>query len=156
MAAIKKELEGFSKRKELAWGNLTYNLQRLDLLIISISGAGIYTSLELSKFLFEQKFCSHTLAKFKFPAIIFLMAIIFNLISQYTGYLSNKYEYLLCDEQIENHGFENDDFIKNEINRLDKNANISDRWTSALNLSSLILLIIGLIILIIFFFNITF
>jgi hypothetical protein len=39
-------MEDIKERKKLAYEGMIYGLQRLDLLIITISGAGIYACLE--------------------------------------------------------------------------------------------------------------
>lgn len=152
----KQELQKFSERMQLTLGNMNYGLQRLDLLIISISSGGIYTCLEMIKFLVEHNFCSYTVGTFKYPSILFIIAIVANLISQYTGYKSNEFDYLMCDEHIYCNGKEKDEVSQSQIDKLDKKSENYNKITNFLNLSSLILLILGLIFLVFFYSNIIF
>jgi len=150
----KKLSDKLNHRRQLTLDNMDYSLKRLDLLIISVSGAGIYACLETSKFLIEQK--KDFLVAIAFPAILFLIAIIANLISQFTGYLSNKFDYYMCDKQIDCNGKKIDETSQEEINNLDGKSQLFDDITSHLNIASLALLIAGLFFLIVFYTNITF
>lgn len=150
----KKRLsEKLNHRKQLTLDNINYSLHRLDLLIISISGAGIYACLETAKFIVEKG--KTIMFEIQFPTLLFVVAIVANLISQYTGYLSNKYDYCMCEKQI-NCKSEIDELSKREIKNFDSKSQIFDNITNWLNIISLALLILGLIFLMIFFCNITF
>lgn len=140
-----KEREKLLETKKLNMENMTYSMQRLDLLIISISGAGVYATLEMSKFIIEKKFCFATISKFHIPAILFLLAIIANLLSQYTGYLSNLYDFYLCDEKIDCNGKNANDEQEKVFERLDKISSRYNTVTDLLNKGSLLLLVFGII-----------
>ncbi len=143
-------------RKKITWDNYTYGIQRMDLLIISISSAGIYACLEFSKFLFEQNFCGFTISLFRFPAIVFILSIVSNLISQRTGYNSNRYDWMICNEKIECHGNIPSEIITQKIADLDCKAQRLSTITDRLNSISLYCLILGLGLLIGFYIYLTF
>lgn len=145
LEARKKYLDKYIHRKQLSLDNLNYGLHRLDLLIISISGAGIYACLETSKFLIEQK--KDLIIAIEIPAFLFIIAIIANLISQFTGVRSNKFDYSMCNKQIDCNGKLPVGLSKTEIDKLDKKSQRFDDITNYLNLASLALLIVGLIFL---------
>lgn len=148
----KKLIEKLIHRKQLTLDNMNYSLHRLDLLIISISGAGVYTCLEFSKFMLEKD--KEISSAIQISTLLFVLSIVLNLISQYTGYLSNRYDYAMCEEKI-NCNDDNDE-INSKIESLDKKSQRFDDITSFLNITSLCLLILGLIFLCVYFFNITF
>lgn len=122
-----------------------YSLKRIDLLIISISAAGIYIIFE-------------TLREFKtggvaieYPLIIFtsglslMLAIISNFFSQKTGYNANKYEEKYTAIELERiKGEEVDDCIQKEY---DKKTKLYNWWTNNLNTFSIVFMIVGLILL---------
>src|ERR1035437_428464 len=64
---------------------LFYSVQRIDLLLISISGAGIFACWEIFKYMHEQKmapcFCG-----LKISVTLFVTTIILNFISQFVSY----------------------------------------------------------------------
>lgn len=148
----KKLAKKLIHRKQLTLDNMNYSLHRLDLLIISISGAGVYACLETAKFMVEKQ--KEIEFAIQFSTLLFIVSIIANLISQYTGYLSNRYDYSMCEAKI--NCKEDDELTNLEIKKLDKKSQNFDNMTNLLNIISLGLLIIGLIFLIIYFYNITF
>jgi len=125
-----------------------YSLRRMDLLIISICGAGIYIIFE-------------TLREFKTgeigiendniliaTGIFFLLAITINFISQITGYHANNNEEKFIIMEL-------DKIQERKINEQEQkslNANVTsyDSWTSILNIASIGLMFLGLIFLAIF------
>jgi hypothetical protein len=119
-----------------------YSIQRIDLLIVSISGAGIYLSLETLKYSIEHHYCNNILLKI--CGAVFVSALIINFISQYTGERANDYEMKWCDEKLDN----NDIAAKrNEVH-----AERYSKATGILNISSMIAMFLALILLIMYFF----
>lgn len=151
MAKQKKILEGYIEIQKQNTENMTYSMQRLDLLIISLSGAGVYSTMELSKFLAEQHFCHIAISNFQFPALAYISAIIANLLSQYTGYKSNDFDFQHCNEKIKANKRKqgSTDWLK--ILKLDKKSYIFDKITHILNFLSLLLLIAGMILTVFFY-----
>jgi hypothetical protein len=138
-----QKIDDYKEQKKLMLKITEYGTQRIDLLIISVSGAGIYLCLETVKFYLaknEQINCS-----IKISAAFFLISIFFNILSQYLSINSsdNYYEYY-C-ELLEEHP----DLKK--VNIYKKKATENATSTEILNYLSGATLTIGAIILFIFF-----
>ncbi|WP_163406992.1 hypothetical protein [Flavobacterium ajazii] len=87
--------------KKQSWDGMFYSIQRIDLLIISICGAGIYVCLETIKYIATtHNLCAETLY-IKVSAGSFLGGIILNFVSQQYGYKANLQSYLMYDCEIE-------------------------------------------------------
>ena len=151
--------EMMKKKEELrynAWNEhlnstrerINYSVRRMDLLIISISGAGIYIIFEtLREFKKGQiEICNSSLIIAS--GIFFLLAIMVNFLSQRAGYQANTNEesYTLLKLQ-EIKGQEVDEESQQ---KLDKKVNRYNKLTEILNISSIILMFIGLIMLTVF------
>lgn len=130
-----------------------YAIRRLDLLIVSISGACIYIVLETLKFLYssdapEIKTCT---ALLKISAIFAVFAIIVNLISQITGLYSNKYETEYASQNIyiqeEEKDKDRDKQEYDESNRLMKLADDYGNYTRLMNIISTSLMFLPIIFL---------
>lgn len=122
-----------------------YSIRRIDLLIISISGGGIYVIFE-------------TLREFKtgnvqienpnillVSGLALLFAIILNLFSQYTGYYSNNYEERYINLELSK--IEGNKIDECEQENIDKKVNFYNKLTDFFNTSSLLLMILGIILL---------
>jgi len=136
-------MERIKERQKRSWQGMFYTVQRLDLLIISISGAGIYICLEALKFLKEQKLPEHNLIKV--AGFVLLFAIIFNFVSQILGYWANYYDYLYCDEKLEEIPNESD------LKKFETNSDCYNKWNKYFNLASAIIMFFGLAFLITYF-----
>lgn len=64
-------------------------MQRIDLLIISVSGAGIYSCWDILKFLAEKKLTSD-LTMLRISGFLFLFTIILNFIGQWSSFQANS------------------------------------------------------------------
>ncbi len=129
-------------RQKLSWEGTFYSLKRIDLLIISISGSGIYICFETIKYLVENKY-SDIPSLIKCSGITFLLAIIINFISQITGHLSNKNDFLMCDAELA----EDED----DINKYDKESAKYDKITQIFNYSSMVFMCVGLATIVYYF-----
>lgn len=136
-----KEIEAHKERKQLSYSNLFYSEQRIDLLIIAMSGAGIYVCLETIKYLSSNGKNIEILLKL--PGCFLLGAVICNFIAQLLSRIANKHDYLMClcvDDQ-------NDCDAKIH----DKKSEIYSKAVSITNLISMISMFIGLTLLLIYF-----
>ena len=86
------------ERKKMAWQGWTYSAQRIDFLIITICGAGIYTVLETIKFAIEKEIADVNLLKVS--GGIFALSIVINFLSQLTGKWSNHHDMRWCHEKL--------------------------------------------------------
>ncbi|RKS42571.1 hypothetical protein BC962_3238 [Gillisia mitskevichiae] len=146
--AIIYDMERIIERQKLSSQGLFYSVQRIDLLIVSISGAGIYLCLETLKYLKDNNLELGNLIKWS--GGILLLAIIINFVSQFLGNKSNYYDYLYCGSILD---AENnpDDAQQAEINKYDCISDVYDKFTTIFNYASAILMLSGLILLISYF-----
>lgn len=124
-----------------------YSIQRIDLLIISISGAGVYTCFEIMKYIDNNpvlKTAHGFNVPFKWSGLCFIFAIIVNFVSQWTAYQGSSIALDSSKLELEEESEEN----KATIKKLDDASNGYRKFTVAANLTSNALMIIGLLILI--------
>jgi hypothetical protein len=135
-------------RKQMAWQGWLYAVQRIDLLIISISGAGVYVCLETLKY--HKQTPLDFILSIKIAGLCFVIAIVVNLISQFTGKSANMYDMRMSQAKIDDTTSPSEQ-TKNDIVKLDRKSEAFSTWTDWLNLSSLAVMFVGLITLITFF-----
>lgn len=131
---------------------IVYSSQRMDFLIITVSGAGIYVGLETIKY----SFATHELPLIfliKISGILFCFSIIINFISQITSRMGNHYDYLASSEKIEQSSPPTQEQIIN-IRHFESKANTYDNVTGKLNTASTILMLLGLSIIVCYFISI--
>jgi hypothetical protein len=136
------------ERYRLSHHGWFYAIQRIDLLIIAISGAGVYVGLEVLKFSIDHKL--DLLWMIKSSGITLVLAISLNLISQMTGKKANRYDMIMCDYKLH---LDNES-SQSDICKVERYDDLSERYsgyTRTLNILSLIFMGIGLLTLIIFF-----
>jgi hypothetical protein len=151
-----KYLAKLQKHEDILRSNTTYSIQRIDLLIISVSSAGIYVSLEIMKYITESKLLTLIQIKdfnfgFKITGALFLLSIIINFISQWSAYRANFYSLDSTKKKIEAKEYKVDNNEKTK--ELDALANTYNRTTAWTNQLSTILMIIGLALLMVFTWN---
>ena len=128
-----------------------YSIRRMDLLIISISGAGIYVIFETLREFKSGKIPIDDSTLLLICGLCFLTAIISNFISQKTGYYSNDFEEkYICIELRKIQGKKIDGCLQDEF---DKKVKRFNKITNILNIVSISLMLIGLILLAIFNFS---
>jgi hypothetical protein len=140
----------FEERKKLSNQYWHYSIQRIDLLVISISGAGIYVILESFKFFYDKKICCCDYIFLKISGFLFIASIIVNLLSQLTGKKANEYDVKWCDANMNKTENPDNNSIF-EIASLDAKAHLNSKWTDYLNKLSIISMSIGLLTLVYFF-----
>jgi hypothetical protein len=141
-------METIKERHKNAWEAWIYSMQRIDTLIITICGAGIYVVLESLKNFTEHPLTIMWLVKSS--GLLFLTAIIVNFVSQYTGKKANHYEYCWCVKKLES-GETPTEIQLGSLHKLDCLADIYSKWTDSLNIISMIFMFGGLITIMIFF-----
>ena len=146
--AITYDMERIKERQKLSSQGIFYSVQRIDLLIVSISGAGIYLCLETLKYLKVNNIELGILIKWS--GGILLLAIIVNFISQFLGNKSNYYEYLYCESILESNN-KPSDIQQAEISKYDCISDVYDKFTTIFNYASALLMLSGLILLISYF-----
>lgn len=155
---MKSSLEG----KKQSWDSMFYSVQRMDLLIISISGAGIYVCLEAIKYMATNKdLCSDT-CFIKISAGLFLVGIITNFFSQHYGYLANYNSYLMYECEVDVDDINSLDEISAdqqvrltnldcESREFEKKSEKLSNLTTNLNYFSMAFMFLGLIVIFLYF-----
>jgi hypothetical protein len=136
-------MEKWKERHKIAHQGWMYAIQRIDLLIIAISGAGIYLALEVLKFIVTfNKVFSNTIY-IKSGGVFFVLAIVINFISQYTGMLSNKHDMLWCEMKTDTGDSPNDEQLA-AMTISDYKAEKYDCITTKLNITSMLVMFLGI------------
>ncbi|CAM4287795.1 DUF3899 domain-containing protein [Zobellia roscoffensis] len=120
----------------------------MDLLVISISGGGIYIIFETLRELTEMQVLLDNKKLLLFSGLSLLLGMITNFTSQVTGYHANTNEecYILQElKKIEGKKFDECSQLK-----FDKKVNFYNRWTNILNNSSIVFMFLGIVLLAIF------
>lgn len=148
-------MEKIIERKKQAWDNMFYSTQRLDLLIVSLSGAGIYVCLETIKYFATKTKPEPCGALIKISGFIFILAIILNFLSQHYGFKGNEQDYLMCDAEMDLNTMDLDEqkkeTLSGEIEKHDKLAETYSKYTKYMNYFSMLTLFVGLILIVLFF-----
>ncbi|MES2381997.1 MAG: hypothetical protein V4538_13205 [Bacteroidota bacterium] len=141
-------MDDINDRKKMAWEGWFYAIQRIDLLIISISGAGIYVVLETLKYSIEKTLSN--VWQIKGAGILFVAAIVINFLSQFTGKEANGHEMKMCAVKL---SANKKKISKNKklISKHDTLATIYTNWTNFFNMFSFILMV-GALIMVMYFF----
>lgn len=137
------------KHIELTKENTRYSSDRFDILIISLSTSALVFSIGFIKDIVID-FSSLDTSCLKTSWLLFVIALISNLISQVSGYFSNFYDIKVTASMIreERGNPKDDDEVRN-----DQMHKCFNYITHFLNLASLMNFIIGVIILISFISN---
>ncbi len=138
----KFKIEKAKDRQKLSWEQLTYSERRIDLLLISISGAGIYVCLETIRFLSEKESSPHFLIWISSTA--FLCSIILNFIGQFQGRKSNYYDFLMCQAEIDSCEEPNNTLHKQEMDKYDSLSEKYNKRVAPINIICTSLMIIGI------------
>ena len=125
-----------------------YSVRRFDLLIISISGAGLYIIFETLRELKTGNIESNNSWLLIISGILFLFSIISNFISQKTGEKSNTYEEKYIYMELDSIKGLKIDRLEQE--RLDTEVQFYNKCTEILNNTSMIFMLVGLVMLGIF------
>lgn len=137
----KDEIKAYSERKNLSYSNMFYSVQRIDLLVIAISGGGIYVCFETLKYLSENHRCVSLWLKWSL--FILLFSIILNFLSQMFGKKSNEHDYLMCLEAENQNRAEHDTH--------DRKSESYSKAVDFSNIASVITMFVGLSLLAIYF-----
>ncbi len=139
-----EKLEAHIKKCE---DNSKYALDRLDILIITLSTGALGFSITFIKDIIKVK-CIECLCLLQFSWSLFALSIISNLVSQMTSYQASRLDIKVTKNIIRSKkGAES----RVDEQKLDDRKNNLNTWTKVLNMSSLCLLILGIVLVICFF-----
>jgi hypothetical protein len=124
--------------------NKLYAVKRIDIVLITLSSAGIYFNFEFFKFVYSINLHSDYLIYFFTPGILFGITIVLNILSHWTGYYANKNEEVCSN--LEKDSFQNKKDNLNEIKKLECKIETNNKWTARLNGISSITLISGILL----------
>jgi hypothetical protein len=148
-------MEKIKERKKQAWDNMIYSAQRLDLLIVSFCGAGIYVCLEIIKYSAVNKLQCGLLIKF--CGFAFLLGVALNFLSQHYGLKANRNDYLMSDAMLDAEDIKLNDIKKNlliiEIKKYDDISEKYSNLTNKFNSYSMYALFAGLTLMLLYFFT---
>lgn len=146
---IKKEIEEIGEKKQKANESVKYSTDRIDIVVISLSTGAI--ALTINIFTNLQPFTSSNLVWFlKFSLLSFTLSIISNLISQITSFYHFKLKIERFDMQIKNLKENKERESKESKSHKDRMSSYN-RITDFLNHISTYMLILGIILLLLYF-----
>lgn len=137
--------------------NISYSQKRTDLLIISISGGGLYVLLETLREFKTGNVDIENINILIVSGVILLTGIVINFISQITSYHANRYEeeYInlelnkICEKKKKKKKL-----ITIEQKEADKENRKFNKATNILNYISIILMLLGVTLLVYFNYSI--
>jgi len=141
--------QDIKERQKNIWDCLFYSNQRMDLLIITISGAGLYVAMESVKYLLEQKSPIHI--SLKIASMLFVSSIITNFLSQYYSAKTHHKDYCSTILQLEENRTEDQD---KALLKYDDESEKHNKTTNRLNVVSMLLMFAGLITITVILFSI--
>lgn len=139
-----KQRNNLEFRRKLVWDSLFYANQRLDLLIISISGGSLYAYSEVIKYFLKEKITINCV--FKIVPILFVLSIIINLISQKTSSKIHENDFECIEYQLDDEKKDLKSTIEKNLSKYDTVSDSYNLLTNVLNEISLYFLITGLFI----------
>jgi len=138
-----EKLEAHIKTTE---GAVTYSLDRFDVLVISLASGGLTLSMGFVKNMFDD-FSKVDLTFLKLSWVLFSISLVVNLLSQVTGYFVNKYEIQISKNIIR---IKREKDPRGNQSIKERYKSIFDILTHAFNLISLLTLIFGIILMVLF------
>lgn len=142
----KSHLRKLERHSEDAGKLIDYAIRRIDLLLVSVSGAGIYACLEIMKYMAEQSPVLSNLG-FKITGLLFATAIIVNFLGQWAAYLSSYYMKMSTDLEIRS--VEYKEFTEGKSRKNDRLAHAYSAITTCTNIISTLAMFAGLVSIII-------
>lgn len=126
-----------------------YAIQRIDLLVISVSGAGIYIVFETMKFVIQNGYTINR-SMLIWCGALFAASILLNFISQWAGYYVNKVEarWAALEHKKASGGTLSVEEERDQCES-DVMGRIYSLWTRILNIASTITMLIAVILLLI-------
>ena len=123
------------------WTGLSYSVKRMDILLISISGAGIYSCFEIIKYVHENNISASY--PFKIIGLLFTTSIILNFMGQWSSKKAHYYQYHMFLNEL--HGIEEVFDNQKKIKELKQSSENFNDLSTFFDGFSIIIMIIGLI-----------
>lgn len=123
-----------------------YAIQRIDILLISISGAGVYIIFEELKFIKSQiPPIPYNDSMIELSGVLLTVGILLNILSQWSGHRANKFEIECTEHSISQE--KGDQVPKNVVDSVRKKVAIYNSLTANLNTYSTLFIIGGILLL---------
>jgi hypothetical protein len=135
-------MENWQENRKESFQLWLYAIQRIDLMIITISGAGIFIIFETLKFAYEKGIPNGIILKI--AGVLFVFTIIVNFISQITGKKANDFDMQWCSANQKGGETPTSEQLK-KINELNCLAGVYNTTTNNLNTISVVIMICGLL-----------
>jgi len=145
------QVQRWQKNKERALTNKWYAIARIDLLIVSISGGGIYIIFELIKYFYQAHLTMST-TPIKYAALFFTFAIITNFVSQFFGSSANNLNAKFSNIEFK-HAIGEQEKDMCDLKILQDKIDTADKWVNIFNVMSVCAMFVGIIILVVYNFN---
>lgn len=152
---LEAKIEAWNIHLEAVTENLKYSEKRMDLLIISISSGGLYVIFETLREIKNSDISIANTNILFWSGAILLFTIIINFLSQLTAFKANKAEAQFAQMHLST--LNGEELTKEEICVMDNAEKITTKYqkgTEVLNVSSMVLLFVGLILLAVFYYAI--
>jgi hypothetical protein len=146
MGKTKRYITNLECHKEKTMANMKYSLDRFDVLIISISSGGLVFSMGYVKDIIAKTISTNYLL-LKISWILFGVAIVLNLLSQVTGYYANNFELNITKNIIRE---QREKEMIGDQKGFESKKRIMNFFTLLFNGLSMVLLVSGIILLVIF------
>lgn len=140
-------LNKLEKHIEKAKEASRYSSDRFDILLISLSTSALVLSIGFVKNIFPDLGCINT-SMLKTSWLLFVLCLLSNLISQVSGYYAHQFDIKVNINKIR---LERGNEPRGKQKRLKRNLNIFNNVTIWLNGFSLLFLLAGIIIIVLFF-----
>lgn len=144
------KLQNWHKHQEDALERQLYSIKRMDVMVVSLSGACIYIVFQTLRFLNSPDGVNvvSSIWELKVAAIAAVLAIIVNFASQIFGSRANKNEALYADGTIKQ--IEDDEDDEDELKDFDNKASLYGKLTSQANFIAIVFMIIAIVFLVIY------
>ena len=143
----------WANNKERSLRNKWYAIGRIDLLIISISGAGIYSCFEIIKFMYSNKIESEFLM-LKIAGALFVFSILLNFISQFASEYSNDKNAIYNNKKFNDLTSDDKQTEEKTYNTLECKMDLSDNVVKYSNRISSFTMLVGVALVTTFLFTI--
>lgn len=145
-----KKIDRWEKHYSGALERKFYSIQRIDLLIITISGACIYIVFQILQFLQspDADCINQSTILLKVSAIFSVLAIVVNFLSQISGYHANKNEALYANRFIKQ--LIADKMDEKALEKFDNKSSHYSKLTNMANTVSAIFMAIGILFLVVY------
>lgn len=143
--------DNWNKYLESTKDRTNYSIRRMDLLVISISGGGLYIVFETIRVFKTENMLINNILLLKLAGISLLSAIVVNFVSQITGYHCNNYEEKYVQLVLEE--IQNKNIDKCLMDNYDRKSELFKRATKILNIVCISFMLLGLLFLVVFNFS---